>query len=81
MTRRSRAQPLNQPQCPLCGASNDCAAARNGTFETPCWCAGASIDAALLACVPAAQRGRACVCAACAARQAPGRPDAAGDPR
>jgi hypothetical protein len=33
----------------------------------PCWCVAATFGDALLARVPAAARGRACICAACAA--------------
>jgi putative acetyltransferase len=67
----TRPAPLANDRCPLCGGDNACAPARTGSFETPCWCASASFDDALLARVPAEARGRACLCAACAAGAAP----------
>ena len=63
--------------CPLCGAGNACAMAGGGDPGQPCWCVAASFSDELLARVPPAARGRACICAACAAT-APVR--AAGDP-
>ena len=59
--------PLRAPACPLCGEANECAAARAGTFDTPCWCTSATFSAELLAAVPAAASGRACICRGCAA--------------
>jgi len=56
--------------CPLCGAGNACAMAGGGGTCRPCWCVAASFSAELLQRVPPATRGRACICAACAA--APG---------
>ncbi len=60
--------PLPAHACPLCGQPNACAAARTGTFDTPCWCADVTFTPALLARVPEAQRGTACVCRTCAER-------------
>jgi len=55
-------------RCPLCGGGNACAmAAGDGS---PCWCVAAVFGEALLARVPLDARGRACVCAACAAADA-----------
>jgi len=62
-------RPAPQSACPLCGAPNGCVPAQCGSFEAACWCRGASFGAALLARVPAAQRGVACICAACAAHE------------
>lgn len=59
--------PLPEHACPLCGGPNDCAAARRGSFSTPCWCREATFSAELLAQVPPALQGRACICAQCAA--------------
>jgi len=53
--------------CPLCGGANACAMAAGGADGSPCWCVAATFGDALLARVPAAARGRACICAACAA--------------
>ncbi|RYZ05407.1 MAG: hypothetical protein EOO24_12430 [Comamonadaceae bacterium] len=66
-------------RCPLCGNGNVCAmAAGGGISSSPaaCWCMSAEIPESLLARLPAAQRGRACVCAACVAakRHAPSNP-------
>ena len=67
--------PLPNFRCPLCGEENDCAAARTGSFDAPCWCRAVVISPDTLACVPAAQRNRACVCKRCA--ETPG--DASGE--
>lgn len=52
-------------RCPLCGAPNQCAMAA-GANGPPCWCTTVRFDAALLARIPAAARGKACLCPACA---------------
>jgi hypothetical protein len=62
--------PQNAPDCPLCGSPNACAVAESGRFDTACWCTAAAFPAALLAALPEADRGRACVCAGCAAAAA-----------
>ena len=54
-------------RCPLCGGANACVPARSGRFDQPCWCQAATFSDALLARVPEALRGVACVCPACAA--------------
>jgi Cysteine-rich CWC len=41
-----------------------------GEKQAPCWCTGAAFSQALLAKIPAASQGLACVCAACAAQAA-----------
>jgi hypothetical protein len=55
-------------RCPLCGGGNACAMAAGDA--SPCWCLAAVFDEALLARVPPAARGRACICPACAAAEA-----------
>ncbi|WP_124222821.1 cysteine-rich CWC family protein [Tibeticola sediminis] len=68
-------------RCPVCGQPNGCAMAlerAGGEPQPPCWCTRASFSAELLARIPAAARGKACVCAACAGA-AP--PDAVGEGR
>jgi hypothetical protein len=59
-------QPLPNRSCPLCGGDNACVPARCGSFDSPCWCAGIAIAPEVLARIPAAQRGQACLCARCA---------------
>jgi hypothetical protein len=59
--------PVPAGACPLCGGANACVmAAGGGADGSPCWCVAATFSDALLARVPAAARGRACICAACA---------------
>ncbi|MDE2593851.1 MAG: cysteine-rich CWC family protein [Burkholderiales bacterium] len=55
--------------CPLCGGPNGCEPARLGRQDVPCWCTTASFSPELLARVPADLKGRACICAKCAAAQ------------
>lgn len=58
--------------CPLCGGGNACAmaadagAAAAALRAEPCWCTHATFAPALLERVPAAARGRPCICARCA---------------
>nr|WP_225782306.1 cysteine-rich CWC family protein [Xenophilus sp. Marseille-Q4582] len=68
---------LHPAQCPLCGHGNHCGvqAAREAgrpLQDAACWCMAVRVPASLVARVPAAARGRSCLCAACvaAARQA-----------
>jgi hypothetical protein len=70
-------RPAPQLACPSCGAPDGCVPARCGSFEAACWCREASFGAELLARVPAAQRGLACICAACAAAGSMARHDVA----
>jgi len=60
------ATPRAAVQCPLCGGPNGCMPAQTGCFESSCWCRDVRFDASVLARVPQAQRGLACVCRACA---------------
>lgn len=57
--------------CPLCRQPNACGAA-----SARCWCFDVVVPPALLARVPQAQRGRACICRNCIAAYA--QKDAAG---
>ncbi|MFN7724124.1 MAG: cysteine-rich CWC family protein [Rubrivivax sp.] len=57
--------PISASACPLCGQGNACQMAAGGDVQS-CWCQSAHFSTDLLARVPAAARGRACICAACA---------------
>jgi len=59
-------KPSNAPVCPLCGSANECAPAKSGSFDTPCWCTSVTIAPDVLAALPAAERGLACLCRRCA---------------
>ncbi|MBW8781177.1 MAG: cysteine-rich CWC family protein [Verrucomicrobia bacterium] len=49
--------------CPLCGQDNHC-----GVREPDgCWCAAVTMPAGLLAHLPVASRGKACICRSCLA--------------
>jgi len=65
--------PSTDLNCPLCAGPNACAPAQSGSFETPCWCKGVTLSAALLARVPEGRAGLSCICPACVA-------GAAGEP-
>lgn len=61
---------IDPTRCPLCGAANACAMdieRTTGVAQGPCWCMTAHFDQALRERVPEAARGRACICARCAA--------------
>ncbi|WP_372659201.1 cysteine-rich CWC family protein [Hydrogenophaga sp.] len=63
--------------CPICGGDNRCAMEierTTGVNQGPCWCTTATFDAELLARLPAQTRGKACICARCAAAGAGGHP-------
>ncbi|NUZ05363.1 cysteine-rich CWC family protein [Piscinibacter koreensis] len=66
--RTAAAPPTDTSSCPLCGELNQCALAGGTDPANRCWCADASFSAELLASVPPTAAGRACICAACAAR-------------
>ncbi|MCW5634027.1 MAG: cysteine-rich CWC family protein [Rubrivivax sp.] len=65
---------LPAPLCPLCGQPNDCAPARCGDLDTPCWCRDVRIAPEALARVPPALRNRACLCRRCAGAEDPAAP-------
>ncbi|QCB48007.1 cysteine-rich CWC family protein [Hydrogenophaga sp. PAMC20947] len=59
---------IDPSRCPLCGQDNRCAMERErdtGVAQGPCWCVTESFDPALLAQLPEAARGQACICSAC----------------
>lgn len=60
--------PADATRCPLCGGDNRCAmeiAKATGEPQPPCWCVGASFPPELLARIPEAARGAACLCPDC----------------
>jgi hypothetical protein len=61
--------PINPSLCPLCGKANFCAMEiekATGEKQPACWCVAAEFSADLLARVPKAAQGQACICATCA---------------
>jgi hypothetical protein len=70
------ANAIDPTRCPLCGQSNRCAmelAQETGRPQPPCWCTKVDLASELLARVPTALQGQACICPGCAARTGPGR--------
>ena len=62
--------PIDPAGCPVCGRANHCAveiAKAAGRPVKPCWCVDAVFTPELLAKVPQAAQGMACVCPVCAA--------------
>jgi hypothetical protein len=55
--------PIDPARCPLCGEANACEIAAG---RTTCWCFEAPVPAGVLARVPPAAQGVACVCRRCA---------------
>ncbi|MEZ5739887.1 MAG: cysteine-rich CWC family protein [Burkholderiaceae bacterium] len=54
-------------RCPLCGQHNQCAMQKKGPDESgPCWCVSTRFTPALLARLPPAALGKACICPRCA---------------
>jgi GNAT superfamily N-acetyltransferase len=64
--------PKRNSSCPLCGGPNDCAPARTGSFDEPCWCMSVAFDPEALARIPEATRNQACLCRRCATGTAAG---------
>jgi hypothetical protein len=65
--------PRDATACPLCGQANRCALEverETGVPQESCWCTRLDFTDELLAQVPAEAKDLACICAACAARQA-----------
>jgi len=56
-------EPVSAEICPLCGRGNACGMAAG---KGECWCFDATIPAEVLAQIPEAARGVACVCRECA---------------
>lgn len=57
-------------RCPLCGGDNRCAMEierATGASPGPCWCVSQTFSPDLLARLPEAARGKACICANCLA--------------
>lgn len=54
---------MDPRRCPLCGRENRCGEAEGGAGR--CWCFDLKVPPALLARVPEALRGKACVCREC----------------
>jgi hypothetical protein len=61
---------VDAARCPLCQQPNACAAVASGGAATDCWCMHVPFSAELLARVPAAAKGLACICPACVQAQA-----------
>ena len=64
-------------RCPLCGNSNQCVMEiekTTGIAQPPCWCASLTMGADLLAAIPEASWGMACICSACANRNQTSQP-------
>jgi hypothetical protein len=55
--------PIDPARCPLCGEANQCQLAAG---RPTCWCFETPVPAAVLARVPLAAQGIACVCKRCA---------------
>jgi hypothetical protein len=62
-------------RCPLCGVANECGMARGAN---DCGCFGATVSKDALERLPAVARGKACVCARCAAAGGPAEPPGGG---
>ena len=61
---------IDTTRCPLCGEENRCAmetARETGQPQPPCWCMAADFGKAPFGALPPASRGKACMCARCAA--------------
>ena len=58
--------PAAEAACPVCGGPNACAPAASGSFATPCGGTTVTILPHVLAALPTAARGRACLCVRCA---------------
>jgi hypothetical protein len=68
---------LDASLCPICGQANQCAMETEratGQKQPPCWCTRAAFAPDLLAQLPPAVQGQACICQACADRGSDARP-------
>ena len=64
---------LDPTVCPVCGQPNRCAMEverETGVAQGPCWCTQVDFSRELLEGLPAEARGKACICQACASRDA-----------
>ena len=63
-------QTIDPTRCPICHKPNSCAmetAKANGTEPERCWCMEAVFTPAVMEHVPESAKGKACICASCAA--------------
>ncbi|MGH1357731.1 MAG: cysteine-rich CWC family protein [Burkholderiaceae bacterium] len=70
LTNRSASPGPDPTLCPLCGRLNNCQMAAETLDQSQlprpdCWCKSRTFPAALLAQVPTAAIGNACICPAC----------------
>jgi len=66
-TAMTHPAPVCEDRCPLCGQANACTRAFGADpGPAPCWCESVDIPSIVLAGIPAALQGKACLCAACA---------------
>jgi hypothetical protein len=56
--------PLPNLHCPRCGKPNQCAPAKSGSFDTPCWCTNITVNPDVIATLGG--RRDACLCHECA---------------
>ncbi|MBI2768230.1 MAG: cysteine-rich CWC family protein [Burkholderiales bacterium] len=64
---------IDPARCPLCGQGNRCAMELEreiGVKQPPCWCTQVDFQREVLQQLPAASRGIACICRACATKSA-----------
>jgi len=64
---------ITAERCPLCGEINRCAMEverATGVSQPPCWCTQVDFSAKLLERIPVAAQGGACICQACAKKDA-----------
>lgn len=60
--------PIDPTRCPLCGQDNRCAMEREkatGEKQPPCWCLTETFTPELMARLPKAAEGLACICQGC----------------
>jgi hypothetical protein len=65
---------MDTSRCPICGAENACAMARDpGAGD--CWCFNTPITQQARSAIPEDAMGLVCICARCATSETPGAPD------
>ncbi len=64
----ARDDAVDATRCPLCDGPNFCAMAQ-GAVDEPCWCSQIEFAPRVLAALPAHERGRRCICPACAVQR------------
>lgn len=55
--------------CPLCGQPNECAMAKTGNPDAPCWCREATIDPDAIAQARKTSGNKSCICKQCASSE------------